>query len=41
VPTLENDRYLHTDIDIAIGLVRTGAVVRAASAVKLPGISEP
>jgi histidine ammonia-lyase len=40
VPTLENDRYLHTDIDIAIGLVRTGAVVRAASAVKLPGISE-
>ncbi len=40
VATLEDDRYLHTDINEATDLVRSGAVVKAASAINLPGITE-
>ncbi len=40
VPTLDEDRYLHTDLNEAIELVHEGRVVRAASAVVLPGISD-
>ncbi len=41
VPPLGDDRYLHPDMEIAIDLVRSGAVIRAASAVTLPGVMEP
>jgi histidine ammonia-lyase len=40
VPTLDDDRYLHTDINEATHLVRTGAVVKAASSIDLPGVTE-
>jgi len=36
VPTLEDDRYLHPDIEAAIRLVRSGAVVEAAGLELLP-----
>jgi histidine ammonia-lyase len=36
IPQLVDDRYLHTDIEAAIHLVRSGAVVEAAAAVTLP-----
>ena len=36
VPTLEDDRYLHPDIEAAIQLVRSGAVVEAAGSELLP-----
>jgi len=39
VPVLTDDRYLHPDMVSAIDLVRSGAVVRAASAVPLPGLT--
>ena len=43
VPRLEDDRYFHPDIDKAIGLVRSGALVDAvtdaASDVRLPDIT--
>jgi histidine ammonia-lyase len=38
VPHLDNDRHFHPDMEKAIALVRGGALARAASAVKLPGI---
>jgi histidine ammonia-lyase len=38
VATLEDDRFLHPDIDAAVKLVREGALVRAAAAVALPGV---
>jgi len=38
VPTLEDDRFIHPDIDAAVTLVREGALVRAAAAVTLPGV---
>jgi histidine ammonia-lyase len=41
VPTLDDDRYLHADMVSAIELVQSGAVVKAASAVELPGVTEP
>ncbi len=36
-PTLGDDRYLHPDMESAIGLVRSGALVRAVAGVPLPG----
>ena len=36
VPTLDDDRYFHPDMEAAIALVRSGAVVAAAGAVALP-----
>jgi histidine ammonia-lyase len=36
IPQLFDDRYLHADIEAAIHLVRSGAVVKAAAAVTLP-----
>jgi histidine ammonia-lyase len=39
VPTLVDDRYLHTDLQHALELVRSGAVVRAAADVTLPGVA--
>jgi histidine ammonia-lyase len=40
IPPLSDDRYLHTDLHTAIGLVRTGAVVRAAAGIALPSLTE-
>jgi histidine ammonia-lyase len=40
VATLGDDRYLHTDLMAARELVQSGAVVSAAEAVGLPGVSE-
>ena len=39
VPHLDNDRHFHPDMEKAIAMVRSGAAVKAASAVKLPGIA--
>ncbi|RWF10638.1 MAG: histidine ammonia-lyase, partial [Mesorhizobium sp.] len=39
VPHLDNDRHFHPDMEKAIAMVRSGAAVRAASAVALPAIS--
>lgn len=39
VPHLDDDRHFHPDMEKAIALVRTGAVVRAAANVGLPQIS--
>jgi histidine ammonia-lyase len=38
VPTLEDDRHIHPDMEIAIALVRGGHVVSTAGAVRLPGL---
>jgi histidine ammonia-lyase len=38
VPTLEDDRFIHPDIDAAVALVRSGAILEAAAGVALPGI---
>ncbi|HEX9903688.1 MAG TPA: histidine ammonia-lyase [Propylenella sp.] len=38
VPALEDDRHLHPDIEAAIGLVRSGAIVDAAGGDLLPAI---
>jgi histidine ammonia-lyase len=35
---LDDDRYFHTDIERAITLVRSGAIVAAAGAIALPSI---
>jgi histidine ammonia-lyase len=40
VPTLEDDRYFHPDLEAASALVRSGAVAGAANAIRLPGIAE-
>ncbi len=40
VPHMEDDRYLHPDIETAIGLVRSGAVIDSVD-IALPGITEP
>ncbi|KQN26349.1 histidine ammonia-lyase [Sphingomonas sp. Leaf33] len=37
VPTLEEDRHFHPDMEVAAGLVRSGALVAAAGA-DLPGV---
>ncbi|TIU79723.1 MAG: histidine ammonia-lyase, partial [Mesorhizobium sp.] len=39
VTHLDNDRHFHPDMEKAITMVRSGAAVRAAIAVALPGIS--
>jgi histidine ammonia-lyase len=38
VPHLDHDRHFYPDLEAAIGLVRSGALVQAAAAVDLPGI---
>jgi histidine ammonia-lyase len=40
VPTLEDDRYFHPDMQAASALVRSGAVAKAAGAVALPHVAE-
>jgi histidine ammonia-lyase len=40
VPTLTDDRYLHTDLMEATDLVRAGTIVKAASSVDLPSVTE-
>jgi histidine ammonia-lyase len=40
VPTLEDDRYFHPDMEAASALVRSGAVAGAASTIRLPGVAE-
>ena len=39
VPMLQEDRYFHPDLQAAIGLVRSGALI-AASGIELPGVGE-
>lgn len=39
VPHLDDDRHFHPDMEKAIALVRSGAIVDAAGAVELPAIS--
>jgi histidine ammonia-lyase len=39
VPHLDEDRHFHPDMEKAIALVRNGAVIEAAGAVKLPEIA--
>ena len=38
VPTLESDRYMHPDIEAAIGLVRDGSAIEATGAKLLPPV---
>jgi histidine ammonia-lyase len=38
VPHLDDDRHFHPDMDAVIRLVRTGAVIEAGSAVRLPSV---
>jgi len=40
VATLNDDRYLHGDMQEAIALVRSGDVTRAVSSIDLPAICE-
>jgi histidine ammonia-lyase len=40
VAELDEDRYLHTDLNEAIALVHEGTIVKAASSIGLPGISD-
>jgi histidine ammonia-lyase len=39
VPHLDHDRHFHPDMEAAIELVRSGAVIAAASSVELPGVA--
>jgi histidine ammonia-lyase len=39
VPALVEDRYMHPDLEAAIGLVRSGSVIAAAGAESLPGVT--
>ncbi|WP_405041492.1 histidine ammonia-lyase [Phenylobacterium sp.] len=39
VPHLTDDRHFHPDLEAAIALVRSGAVIAAAGEVSLPGLS--
>ncbi len=38
VPTLEEDRYFHPDIEAAISLVKSGAAIDAVTSATLPGV---
>jgi histidine ammonia-lyase len=38
VPHLDHDRHFHPDMEAAIELVRSGAVIAAASSIELPGV---
>jgi histidine ammonia-lyase len=40
VDTLGDDRYLHSDLNEAIELVHAGTVVKAASSIDLPSLTE-
>ncbi|MGH7023538.1 MAG: histidine ammonia-lyase [Caulobacteraceae bacterium] len=40
VATLEDDRFIHPDLDAAIALVRAGSIVDAAAGIPLPGAVE-
>ena len=39
IPHLVDDRHFHPDIEVAIRMVSSGAVIRAAAATALPGIA--
>jgi histidine ammonia-lyase len=39
IPHLVDDRHFHPDIEVAIRMVSSGAVIRAAAATELPGIA--
>ena len=39
VPHLDDDRHFHPDMEAAIALIRSGAVVAAAAAASLPGVA--
>lgn len=39
VPHLDDDRHFHPDMEKAIAMVRSGAAVAAAGAVRLPGVA--
>ena len=39
VPHLDDDRHFHPDMEKAIAMVRSGAAITAAGAVKLPGVA--
>ena len=38
VPTLGDDRHMQPDLQAAIGMVRSGALLAAAADVALPGV---
>ncbi len=38
VPRLDDDRHFHPDMEAAIALVRSGAVIAAAATISLPGV---
>ena len=38
IPHLDDDRHFHPDIALAIGLVRSGAVIAAAGGEALPSV---
>ena len=38
VPTLDDDRHMQPDLQAAVGLVRSGALLAAAADVALPGV---
>ncbi len=40
IPALDEDRYLHTDLNEAIDLVDQGTIVKLVSAIALPGLSD-
>ena len=40
VPTLDEDRFLHTDLNEAIDLVHEGTIVKLVSTIALPGVSD-
>jgi histidine ammonia-lyase len=40
VPALDEDRYLHTDLNEAIDLVHQGTIVKLVSSIALPGVSD-
>jgi histidine ammonia-lyase len=40
IASLREDRYLYPDMQSAIELVRSGAVIGAAGAARLPGVTE-
>jgi histidine ammonia-lyase len=40
VPTLNEDRYMQPDMESAVDLVRSGAVIESAHFIKLPGVTK-
>jgi histidine ammonia-lyase len=41
IPTLDEDRYMHPDLEAANSLVRSGAVIGALGSMQLPGLETP